>query len=66
MASLPSSVCLLTLAGLVRVCSKSEFGSSTQDDTGLPKLVSLAIRGRCRLAKGNDSGGEEGREMNQT
>jgi hypothetical protein len=40
-SSLPSG-CLLTLAELVRIWARGEFGSSTQDDPGPPKLVWLA------------------------
>jgi hypothetical protein len=45
---------LLPLLDLVLVCSNSEFGRSTPDDSG---LVSL-IHGRCRFAKGDDSKGD--------
>jgi hypothetical protein len=43
------------LADLVRVCSNGEFSSSTKEDPRLSKAVSLAIRGRCPFAKGEDS-----------
>ena len=49
----------LPLPDLVLACSTSDR-STEEEGPGLPKLVSLAICRRCRLAKGDDSGGEEG------
>jgi hypothetical protein len=40
---------LLPILNLVLVCSNGEFGRSTPEDLGLPKLVSL-IRGRYQFA----------------
>ena len=41
-------------------CSASESCKSVAEGPALPKLVSLAMRGRCRFVRGDDSGGGEG------
>jgi hypothetical protein len=41
-------------------CSASESCKSVAEGPALPKLISLAMRGRCRFVRGDDSGGREG------
>ena len=55
-----SNARLLPLPDSFRICSASESCRSVADGLVLPKLVSLAMRGRCRFTRGDDSGGAEG------